>query len=255
MLWKLWLAARVAGHDYRMVYSWRVLAFSVAPRVVLQVTFFTLIGGLVSAGAGTEFAFLGAVGHAVVLSTVVKAPDIVIDEKIQGTMYRLRLGGLPLPLLYVVRSWMYVAESLGAALLSLGLLGVLLGVGSTPWELVRLLPLYLAVIWSTLALGMVAASLVGPHSSVIVPNGISYLLLVTGGVVGPAERIGGVDQLGTVLPLRHGLDAVRAAAGGEPFLASLGTEVTVGLAWFAIALGVMRLQALRVRRSAIHEGY
>ena len=122
-------------------------------------------------------------------------------------------------------------------------------------ELARLLPLYLLMTFSTAAAGLAGAALaVGRRADVLVGNLLAYLVLLAGGVFLPQGRVDWVDRLGTVLPVRHGLQAVRGAMDGTGWLPGTLGEVAVGAAWAALAWLIIGVQARRAWRHGI-DGY
>jgi ABC-2 type transport system permease protein len=231
------MAARLSAKDYRALYSPRVYAFGSAPRAVLQALFFTYVAYAVSGPSGRAFALVGASVQVMVLSTVIKGSDVLVEERIMGTQFRNRLSVVPLWLTAVARWWVFVVEGVVSAVLA-GLLGGLLcGEARLGVRFAATLPLLVLLAVTTSALGMaIAAWAVATRSEAVLPNFVAYLLLVVGGVVVPLDRLGPLAAVAHWLPLTNGLSAVRAAVDGRPWLGHAAAEMAVGAAWLTVAV-------------------
>jgi ABC-2 type transport system permease protein len=82
---------------------------------------------------------------------------------------------------------------------------------------------------------------------------VSFGVLLAGGVFLPPGRVPVLDAVGTVLPVRHGLIAVRAGLDGRPFVGELAAEALVGVGWGLVAFAVTVVQARRARRLGIDD--
>lgn len=185
----------------------------------------------------------------IVLATVIRAPDVVIDERIMGTLHRLRLGVLPLPSVVAARWLVYVLSGFVDALVAIIAVGLLVGEPGLVPDLLAAAPLFLLLAVTTSGLGLLVAAISLTHRiDVVLTNLASYLLLVFSGVVAPISVFGDVGEMVVrLLPLTNGLLAIRAFVEGEPWLADAALEVAVGAAWAAVAVGVMLVQARRAR--------
>jgi ABC-2 type transport system permease protein len=94
----------------------------------------------------------------------------------------------------------------------------------------------------------------GGHQRRDRPGGrTAYLILLTAGVFVPPGRIPWVDALGQLMPLRHGLAAVRALLQGRPWQGELMLELVVGIGWAVAAWLIVRLQVRRARADGIDD--
>jgi ABC-2 type transport system permease protein len=246
--------ARTAAADYLVVYPPRILAVSTVPRAVFQVAFYSLIGFAMAGERGRWFAFVGATVHIMTIATVIKGPDVLVDEKVEGTMYRLRLGRYPLAAVVAVRWWVFIVEALASAAIGIVGVGLALGFEARLGDLLQVSPLYVLVALSTAALGLAAASLsVGRRADVMATNLVAYLLLLAGGVVAPLAALGPLRAVSEALPMTHGLLAIRAALDGRPFAGLAVKEAAIGLAWAVIAVLVLHLQSRRARRKGFDD--
>jgi hypothetical protein len=58
---------------------------------------------------------------------------------------------------------------------------------------------------------------VGRRADVLATNAVSFGILLAGGVFLPTGRVPLIDALGSILPVHHGLLAVRAGLAGRPW--------------------------------------
>jgi ABC-2 type transport system permease protein len=243
------LAAGLSVRDFFAVYPPRVYFLTTLPRAVLQVTFLALVGYYAAGEEGREFAFVGACAQIIVLATVVRAPDVVVDERIMGTLYRVRLGCVPLPAIAAARWTIYVCAGVVDALVAAVLAGMLVGEADVVPELLAAGPLLLLIAMTTSALGLAVAGLSLTQRVDVHANLVAYLTMVFCGVVAPISVFGDVGEtLVRLIPLTNGLLAIREFLAGEPWLASAGLEVVVGLGWALAAVLLILVQNGRARR-------
>ena len=191
-----------------------------------------------------------------VITTVVRAPDVLIDERVMGTLHRLRLGVIPLPAVVAARWWVFVVDGLVTALVGVAVVGPLVGEADVVPELLLAAPLFLLLSLTTSCLGLAAAAVsLTQRADVVVTNLVSYLTLVACGVVAPLSALGVVGDLARALPLTNGLLAIRALVDGQPWLTDALLELGVGAAWAVAALVILTVQAHRARALGTDESY
>lgn len=234
---------------YLAEYPPRILATTVWPRAVLQCLFLTLLGRVVGGAEGARFAFVGAAALIVTLRTTTGLSDMPMRDKLYGTLPRVHTGHLPPIVVLATRTVPYLVDALVAVVLCLLVVGPVTGNAATSLALAPLLPLYAVVVLTSAAAGLACAALaVRAGVDELIGNGLSYLIIAVGGVLIPPGVLGWADALGSVLPIRHGLQAIRAALAGEPWLAHLAAELGVGLGWALLALVTVARQTRRARR-------
>ncbi len=240
--------ARLSAKSFNRLYPPAVLVLTIAPRFTLQVLFFALLGGLVTGEPGELFAFVGALAHVITISTLVHGPLLFLDDKRQGTLYRIRLSSINVIAYYFARTWMFMVEAALGVLVAGVLVSEILGMRSIRPDLLAAAPLYLAMIASTWALGMALALGVAKRAEVFTVNAVSYILLVTGGVVFSADSVPVLSAAGSLLPLQHGLEGVRATLAGAAWSGAALRELAVAVLWAAVAVGAAAVQARRAAR-------
>ncbi|MGH3655736.1 MAG: ABC transporter permease [Micromonosporaceae bacterium] len=227
-----------------------VLLWSVPLRACLQTAFLTLLGGYLGGTDGRDFAYVGAVGFAMTTPLLIKITDVLVADRWQGTLYRLRMGRLPVPLVVLLRSAGFVVEAGFAAMSAAVITGPLLVGPELTLRVVTGVPLLLVASFGLLALGLtVAASAVGRRADVLLANAATLVVLLGAGVL--PYGAAGLDAVASVLPLRHGLSALRRWLAGEPWMAELGLDVLVGCGWLAAAWAVLTVQERRARRHGL----
>ncbi|MFJ8313962.1 MULTISPECIES: ABC transporter permease [unclassified Streptomyces] len=243
--------ARMGLREYGIEYPPAVLCAAVLPRTVLQAVFLTVLGGAAGGSCGALTAGIGASAFGAVTATVVKAPDVLINERVQGTLYRLRMTDLPLAGLVGARWLVYLVEGLAATLVAVPVVALLTGEYGLLTGLGAALPLYALMALTSGGFGLAVAVLaVGRRADVFLTNLASYLVLALSGVLAPLPGDGLRATLGGLLPLAHGIAALRALHAGEgPVLTAAAAEALVGVAWGAVAVLGLRLQAVRSRRT------
>jgi ABC-2 type transport system permease protein len=238
-------------HEFIAMNPPRVLAYAIFPRAALQMVFFALLGQLIAGAAQRDFNVVGAMAYALTSLTVVSVSDVPVHDKESDVFWRIRTGTVNPVLVLLVRAWPYPVAGV-ACVLFLIVLTPVVGAGGLGLDLLPLLPCFVVMAGTSTGIGMAGAALaLGRRADVLVGNLVAYLLLLCSGALLTTGRIGWVDRLGSVLPLRHGISAVRAGLAGQPYGGELRTEAAVGAAWFAVAAVTI---TVLVRRAS-SEGY
>jgi hypothetical protein len=225
-----------------------VLMTAVLPRPVLQYLFFVLLGGVLAGPEHLEFVLVGGPAVAPMLAAVMIS-DVPMTDRWSGTFAWIR-SGRPHPFsLMLLRSLPYPVFGIVALVACVLIVPPVTGHPALTAQLARQLPLYALMAFSTCAAGLAVAMLsLGTRADVLITNALAYLILVTGGVFLPPGRAPLIDAVATVLPVHHGLIAVRAALDGGDWLGPALAEVAVGAAWVAVGYVVLAVQIRRARR-------
>lgn len=246
-----WLQVAATGwREYLSMNPPRITALTTLPRAVLQTVFLLLLDGFVGGEALRRYAFIGAVALTVTLSTTISIADVPSNDKWSATFWRIRVGRYSPFSVFVLRSWPYPVAGFGTAALTLLLVAPVFGFAPAGPDLLRLLACLALLAITTSAAGLAGAAFaVGRRADVLVGNLLAYLMMLSSGALVPPGRIHWIDMLGSVLPMRHGLAAIRAVQVHRPFAAKLGAELAVGAGWLAVAWILVRVQAHRARSS------
>ena len=243
LFWRCREAARLGWVSYRAYNPIRVVAMTSAPRIALQCIFFALIGRLLGGPAGARYAFIGCVAFASLTSTLVSICDVPMEDLWNETYFRLQRGVIPPALVYACRVIPMVVEGFaGVVLLVLVVCGPLLGLGRLS-PLIGLLPSAVPAGerspprwagWRLPASPSVNArtyfSATSPHTLCLPPPPSSRRF--------PLQHEW-LSIVGDVVPARHGVQAIRSALAGGPWLGQTLLEGAVGLCWLAVAVAVI----------------
>lgn len=234
-------AAVCGAQDYFSIFTWKSWLGGWYLRVLAQVVFFALIGRLLESEAQVHFLLLG---NAVMIAAMegIWALNMVRWEQGTGTVALLVASPSSPVTIFAARGIYMVGDgvlsTVGALLVAAPLFGVEL-----PWPRVLLVvPLTLLVGMSAYSLGIFLGGVVlrkrGIHN--IIVNVTNTTLMAICGVNVPlAFYPGPIEWLANVLPLTHGLQAIREVVDGDPaatILASAGTQALVICFWLGLAL-------------------
>lgn len=250
----LHVATLTARADHRAMYTWRSWAGGWLLRILAQVTFFALLGRLVASDEAAQYLAIGnAVAIAALESMMVVAS--AAWERRAGTFPLLVAAPGPMVLVFVGRGLQWVVEGSLCALLALLLVGPVFGVSLSIGAVVVCALLMLLVSISTYGLGLVVAALVmrTPRVRSVVSNVGFLVLAFAAGTYVPVHALPAwIQVIGQVLPMRHGLAAVRGVIDGAPLASVLGQaalEAVVAAAWWTLSVATFRAIADAGRRT------
>lgn len=244
----------VAGFaELRALYTWRSWVFQWLARLLFQVAFYALLGRLLQSEEQTRFL---VIGNAVFVVTIEACVIILsaVGERYSGTLALMVAAPATHLTVYLGRGMHFLASGIASSTVAFYAMTAVFGV-SLPWPQALLVPPMIVVIGlAAYGYGATLAAVVlgWPNLRWVVLN-LSYaVLLAFAGVNVPiAYWPGWLETLANLLPLTHGLQAVRALLDGAAvttILADLGWELCVGAGWFtAAAYGFHRM--VRVGRA------
>lgn len=253
-----WAAPRQIGYgvissyqDYRALFTWRSWAGGWLVRLVCQVLFFATLGqllgspqaqGYIAFGNAAALGPLGALG--VVSSTV--------GERRSGTLQFLLITRADPFLVLASRGLYWVADGVLTSSIALTLVPLVLPVPMAWAALPAVLAVNLAATLSCycFALSLAGISLRRPELRMYLTAGTTITLMLFAGISTPVPQDGFAGALATVLPVAHGLEAMRelAAGHGAPTSLILG-EVLVSALWACIGYLVLTRSLRRTVRA------
>jgi ABC-2 type transport system permease protein len=239
--WEIFRVAVMSGiADFRTIYTWRTWLAGWLLRVLFQVAFFALIGRLLDSPETTRYLLVGnAASIAAVEACFVCA----------STVWERQTGSLPLlvaapasPLIaFAGRSVFWLGSGTVSASIALFALAPVFSV-DLPLARTPLAVLAIVVVGvSVYCFALVLAGFVlrAPEMRNIAGNVAHLSLAVLCGVQVPVTYWPEpVQVVASVLPMNHGLAALRALLDGEPLAGacwSLLLECAVAAAWFGVA--------------------
>lgn len=251
-------AARQIGYglissfqDYRAMFTWRSWAGGWLLRLTCQVLFFATLGKLMS-DPGAE-AYI-ALGNAAVLGPVgtLGVVSSSVGERRTGTLQHLLVSQANPLLVIASRGLYWVADGILTSCAVLTILSALipgtLGAGALPG--VFAVEVMLSLCTYAMSLALAGLSLRRPGSRMYLTASTTIIVLALAGVNTPPPDSGALGVIGQVLPVRHGLQAIRELAHGRPLSAGLlVSELCVALGWALVAYAGLTLTLRRSARS------
>jgi hypothetical protein len=253
-LWRAYESFRFGVREYLAFNPLLTLIAATLPRGVLQIVFFTLLGGDVLGSGDRERAFVGALVLALTGTNIIGVANVPVADKLYGTYWRLRLSTPPAQLVLGSRVLPYVCFGFVLLTVQGSIAAVLLGLGGFAIDLAPWLPLYALMGFGFAVFVLAAATLtVARRADVLAPNLAAFVVVLTSGAVLKPGRIGWIDALGALLPVRHGLVAVQDGMAGAPWAAQASQEAVIALGYLAVAALAIRLQDYRARRLGLDD--
>jgi ABC-2 type transport system permease protein len=234
-------AAISALADLRATYTWKTWTFAWLLRILTQVTLFAFIGKLIGSPATLAYLVIG--------NSVFVTADIVMLvtasttwERMDGTLTLLVCAPASSFVVFAGRSIQWLLDGLACSTVSLLLLTRLLGVHLPPLNSVLALPVVAITGASVYCFGLVLGGLALRAMSarnIIGRLGSILLMVVTGVQVPTSFWPAPVQAVAQLLPLTHGLRAVRELLAGArpgPIIGNLALEIAVGTGWALVAV-------------------
>lgn len=236
-------SATSALADLRTVYSWKTWTFGWLVRVLCQVAFFALIGRLLGSTQTVHFLLVGNAVY-VAASTAMFVVQSTSWERLAGTLPLLVASPAHPFTVFAGRSVQWLLDGLSVGTVALFGLGPLFGLPLDLPTALLAIPLMAAIAVSVYCFGLVLAGVALRRMELrnVVANVGHLGLMVLCGVQVPATFWPGPVQAVTdVLPLKHGLTAVRNLLAGQgPVLTNAGLELAVAAGWLVVAALVFR---------------
>ncbi len=249
-LWRSRQIIRFGFLQYLSANPPAIVLATIWPRLIFQTVFWVMLGYVAAGSDGATFAYVGAIATALTYGGIAGMSDVPVDDKFAGTYTRLLVGATPPTPVFFGRGVAQLTASVVEMLVCLVAAGLVTGQWRTMLALIPLLPIYVVIALSMSAAGLACASFcVGKRAEVAIYNGLTYLVILCCGALIPPGTLAALDVIGVVLPVSHGLVAVRSALDGGPWLAQVLLEVLVGLGWIALAYVLFQVQAARSRRT------
>jgi ABC-2 type transport system permease protein len=224
--------------ELRSAYTLRTWVLGWLVRMIAQVTFFALVGRMVGTAGAVRYL---AVGNAVVLACLESVIVVLSlnDEREQRTLPLLAVSPAGHVPVLLARGMHWIVTGMASSSIALVTVPVLLGVPERPGALLSCLPILWLISLTSYCYGCGLSSIVLrlPRLDWIVLN-VGYLVVMTlGGVDVPIGFWPGwLSWLAQVLPVTHGLAAIRAVLDGHGVaLPEVALEVAVGAGWFVAA--------------------
>ncbi|HEU5375275.1 MAG TPA: ABC transporter permease [Ktedonobacteraceae bacterium] len=208
---------RYAWQTYRALFSWLTPGAYLVLKILLpltQVIFFTLLGRF--AGGDASYYLVGNATEMVVFTGIAGAMQVISNERDMGTLQYVIIAPQNNALTFYARTLFLILDGLTsiAVCFLAGLLLFHLDFSHVNWLWLSVDLLIISFSVSGLGLALGVVSLVGVDFNLLLNLALSVFLVLCG-VNFPLARLPlWIQSIAQLLPLTHGLLAVRAAFAG-----------------------------------------
>lgn len=227
--------------DYTTIFTLKTWLAGWYVRVLAQVSFFALIGKLLASDERTQFLLVGNAILLVAAGTMFAIASTAW-ERYAGTLPLLVASPTSSVVVFLGRSTFWIPDALASGLGTFFVAAAIFDV-PMPWPNVLLVvPLAVLVAASTYCFGIFLAGIVvrNPNLRNVVANVSVWTIAAIGGVNVPLDYDPDpLRWLAEVLPLTHGLRAIRGILGDEPtgtIVLHAVVEAALGCAYFVLAI-------------------
>jgi len=247
--WRTAEAIRLGWRDHNTTYPPAAVFFATLPKGVLQIVFFTVLGGVVAGPEHRDYAFVGGLALALTTTNVVTVISVPFGDKYFSTFWRIRTGDMPVAAVLYARAVPYLGVAFALFLAEAAIAAGVLGLWGLAGRVLPWLWIFAIMACGYAMIGIAAATLtIAKRADALAPNVLGYLTMLCSGAFLPPGQVGWVDAIGAVLPVRHGLAAVHAAMDGRPWMTEALLELTICLASALLGLFAVKVQTRRATR-------
>lgn len=241
------IGAKASLEMFLAKYPPPILLASWIPRVIFQTLFFVF---LVKFALGSQAVQFALVGNAIAIAAAVALVQIgsILGEDRQAGFLPYLLAA-PANHVWVIlgRCATLYFDAVLSSLLALFAVGAITGTIPEPMRVLYALPAFLLICITLAAMGLLIGSLaLLTRSYMVIANFLYYVMLILCGVNYPLKLLPpSVQIMGQLLPMTHGLDAVRALLMGSSYASvasSLAMEALIGVIYSIIAYLVFQYQ-------------
>lgn len=248
-------AAYLSVYEFFTIYSPFGYVLSFVPRVALQLAFFYLVAEFVGGEDLRSFLLVGNAAQLSVHTVLVFASNGIGRELSGGTLVLLLATPARAALVLTGRGLAVAANGVLTAAIGLAIALLAIGAPVEPGRLVAAAGLLAVMALSSygLALALGGLMLRFPDYMAVASNLVAIGMMVICGVTVPVGFMPApLQALATVLPLTHGLAALRALLAGaapEHVVGLVTRELVIGLGYLLVATAAFRhfLQRARAR--------
>ncbi|MET9406124.1 ABC transporter permease [Streptomyces sp. NPDC002935] len=251
------LTFRGGGISYRALFNWTTPPMFIGTLLVsplFQIFFFVHVGRSLGV-ADDRFYLLGNAVLATSVPCVYGAIMAVANERRYGTLGAVLLSPRSRGLIWGGRVLPYILN--GCAVMAFMMLAgsLALGLDLPPRVLFGLVQVFVVAATSCALFGLMLGALaVRIRDVFVISNAAFTLLILFSGANLPRDAMPGwMSTAGSLLPLSHSIEALRALFAGAPLAevwSSLGQELLVALGYGLLALGLLRFFERRSRADA-----
>lgn len=235
-----WSGARASWATYLVALTPTVFFGFRIPRILLQSLFFVY---LAKAAGGEPFARFALIGNAIqiaVFMVMLSMEEVVESEKWNNTFQYLIASPASWFPMMLGKSMSYYGDALIASTVTFSVLIPVLHINISFINLLSSVPVILIIIASASALGWCIGAFSLPiRYGYMICNLLAYAMIIFCGVNIPTSALPpAVQVIGNLLPVTHGLQAVRALIDGATYASVwplIGKEILIALIYSAVA--------------------
>ncbi|MDX8031372.1 ABC transporter permease [Lentzea sp. BCCO 10_0856] len=226
--------------DLRATYTWKSWGLAWLLRMLFQVTLFAFVGKLIGDPRVVEYLVIGN-SVFIIADVVMLVCASTSWERMSGTLPLLVASPAAPFTVFTGRSVQWLLDGLACSTISLLVLPQFLGVQLPLGTRLAVVPLIAVIAVSVYFFGLVLGGLAlraMAARNLIGRVGSIGLMLLTGVQVPVSFWPSPLESLAQLLPLTHGLGAVRAALGNgsaSDVLRGIALEIVVGIGWALVA--------------------
>ncbi|HLF78410.1 MAG TPA: ABC transporter permease [Dehalococcoidia bacterium] len=231
----------VGLQDFGGILDWRFWVITWGARVTAEATFYSLLGRLLDSPDLLRFLVIGnmiAVGS----TSAFWATAFFTSDRWDGTYPMLVAAPSSILPPMVGRTSVWLVNGVASSLLAFVILGVVFDIAFPLKAALLAVPVVLLTIASAYSAALLLGGIMTPfpQAQSFVRTNVTTLITAFSGVSVPITFWpGSIETIAQVLPLTHGLRAIRALAeqGSTTLvLNEIGLQFLVGLGWLALAL-------------------
>ncbi len=235
-----WSGVRASWTTYLVELTPTVFFGFRIPRILLQSLFFVF---LAKAAGGEPFARFALIGNAIQIAAfmvMLSMEEVIESEKWNNTFQYLIASPASWFPIMLGKSMSYYGDALIATTVTFSVLIPVLHINITFINLLSSIPVILIIIASASALGWCIGAFSLPiRYGYMICNWFAYAMIIFCGVNIPTSSLPeAVQVIGNLLPVTHGLHAVRALIDGATYAyvwPLIGKEILIAIIYSAVA--------------------
>lgn len=253
--WRVFLRGGLTS--YRALFTWLspwilVPALLITP--IFQILFFAYVGK----SAGVENSKFFLIGNAIQYASIpclAAMSNTIGDERRFQTLGLLLVSPARRLPLFLGRALPLILNGFVVSVVALTVGALVLRVALPPSTWLPLITITFIGAYSCTGLGLVTGALAMRVRETAVLDNVLYgtMLIFCGVNVALTALPSWMATFGSVLPMTHAIQAARDVAAGAPFGSTTGllrTEALIGVAYFTIGIGMLRIFEAESRRHA-----
>lgn len=227
--------------DFGAVLDWRFWLVTWGARVAAEATFFSLLGKLIDSPDVLRFLVIGSM-IGVGSTSAFWASAFFTADRWDGTYAMLVAAPASIIPPIVGRTSVWMLNGVASSLLAFAILRYVFDITFPLFEALVAVPIILLTIWSAYGAALLLGGLMSPWPSAqnFIRTNVTTLLMAFSGVTVPISFWPGpLEAIAQMLPLTHGLRAIRTLVDSgleTSVLNETGLQFIVGLGWLAVSM-------------------